>query len=69
VAQLIFSNMLETWHLLLRSVALDAHGKTCFLDLVSNMLQWLPERRKTAKELLGDEFLDQVCRYRAEDMK
>ncbi len=34
--------------------------KEMFLDLISGMLQWLPEKRKTAKELLNHLFFEQI---------
>lgn len=34
--------------------------KKKFLDLASGMLQWLPEKRKTAKELLGHPFFEEI---------
>ncbi|KAL2753058.1 hypothetical protein ACRALDRAFT_1045064 [Sodiomyces alcalophilus JCM 7366] len=36
---------------------LTCHEKEAFLDFASGMLQWLPENRKTAKELLEHPFL------------
>lgn len=38
--------------------------KDCFLDLASNMIQWLPEERKTAAELLEHPFFDSVRKER-----
>lgn len=32
--------------------------KEAFLDLASGMLQWMPEKRKTAKELLDHAFFE-----------
>jgi len=37
--------------------ALEGEEKRLFLSFVSKMLQWLPEDRKTAKELLEDPWL------------
>lgn len=37
---------------------LAGEEKEEFLDLASSMLQWLPEKRKTAKELLQHSFFD-----------
>ncbi|KAI9703411.1 MAG: hypothetical protein M1820_005883 [Bogoriella megaspora] len=37
--------------------SLKREDKQLFLDFVSHMLQWLPERRKTAKELLDHPWL------------
>uniref|UniRef100_A0A8H7K547 Protein kinase domain-containing protein n=1 Tax=Bionectria ochroleuca TaxID=29856 RepID=A0A8H7K547_BIOOC len=34
--------------------------KEMFLDFASCMLQWLPEKRKTAKELLGHPLLEEL---------
>lgn len=34
--------------------------KDVFLDFASSMLQWLPEKRKTAKELLQHKFFDSL---------
>jgi serine/threonine protein kinase len=41
--------------------------KETFLDFASGMLQWLPEKRKTAKELLKHPFLDSFYRDRGRD--
>ncbi|KND93317.1 Serine/threonine-protein kinase SRPK [Tolypocladium ophioglossoides CBS 100239] len=35
-----------------------------FLDFASSMLQWLPEKRKTAKELLQHSFFDSLYKFR-----
>ena len=32
--------------------------KAKFLSFVGGMLEWMPEKRKTAKELLRDEWLN-----------
>ncbi|RKU49106.1 hypothetical protein DL546_006640 [Coniochaeta pulveracea] len=40
--------------------------KEVFLDFASGMLQWLPERRKTAKELLQHPIFDSLNKDRAE---
>lgn len=37
--------------------SLEGADKRLFLKFVSKMLQWLPENRKTAKELLEDPWL------------
>jgi hypothetical protein len=37
--------------------SLDGEDKLLFLEFASKMLQWLPEDRKTAKELLQDPWL------------
>lgn len=37
--------------------ALEGEDKRLFLKFVSKMLQWLPEDRSTAKELLEDPWL------------
>lgn len=37
-----------------------------FLDFASGMLQWLPEKRKTAKELLQHPMFDALNKSRAE---
>lgn len=37
-----------------------------FLDLASGMLQWLPEKRKTAKELLQHPIFDSLNKRRAQ---
>ncbi|KAF5707384.1 kinase domain-containing protein [Fusarium mundagurra] len=44
---------------------LNGDDKQAFLDLASGMLQWLPEKRKTAKELLQHPFFDPLCKDRA----
>lgn len=38
-------------------LSLEGEDKRLFLDFMKKMLQWLPEDRKTAKELLGDPWL------------
>lgn len=38
-------------------LSLKGEDKESFLDFVSHMLQWLPEERKTAKELLEHPWL------------
>ncbi|KAM4058090.1 kinase [Hirsutella rhossiliensis] len=43
---------------------LAGHEKEAFLDLASDMLQWLPEKRKTAKELLQHPIFDSLNRDR-----
>jgi serine/threonine-protein kinase SRPK3 len=35
----------------------QGEGKQHFLDFVKKMLQWQPEKRSTAKDLLEDPFL------------
>lgn len=37
--------------------SLEGEEKRLFLDFARKMLQWLPEDRKTAKELLQDTWL------------
>ena len=37
--------------------SLDGKDKEEFLTFVQKMLQWLPEKRKSAKELLEDPWL------------
>ena len=37
--------------------SLEGEGKRLFFDFMRKMLQWLPEDRKTAKELLNDLWL------------
>ncbi|KAF4949126.1 hypothetical protein FGADI_9130 [Fusarium gaditjirri] len=44
---------------------LNGDEKHTFLDFASSMLQWLPEKRKTAKELLQHPFFDPLCKDRA----
>ena len=41
--------------------------KETFLDFASGMLEWLPEKRRTAKELLQHPFLDSFCKDRGRD--
>jgi len=36
---------------------LDGESKKQFLEFMRSMLQWLPEERKTAEELLKDPWL------------
>ena len=40
-----------------RVLSLDGRDKILFLDFVSHMLEWLPEKRRTAKELLEHPWL------------
>jgi hypothetical protein len=42
--------------------------KDTFLDLASGMLQWLPEKRKTAKELLQHPFSNSFYKDRERDV-
>ena len=39
--------------------SLEGEDKRLFLDLIKQMLQWLPEDRKTAKELLEHPWLQE----------
>lgn len=43
---------------------LSGDEKDVFLDFASSMLQWLPEKRKTAKELLQHRFFDSLEKER-----
>lgn len=43
---------------------LTGDEKNVFLDFASSMLQWLPEKRKTAKELLLHAFFDSLEKER-----
>jgi len=43
---------------------LNGEEKEAFLDFASGMLQWLPEKRKTAKELLQHPFFDSLNKDR-----
>lgn len=38
--------------------------KDVFVDFASSMLQWVPEKRKTAKELLQHRFFDSLKKER-----
>ena len=38
---------------------LDGSNKILFLHFIRSMLRWLPEERKSAKELLQDPWLNQ----------
>lgn len=40
-----------------RETSLEGEGKKEFIRLVRKMLQWEPEKRKSAKELEKDEWL------------
>lgn len=40
--------------------------KEAFLDFASGMLDWVPERRKTAKELLQHPMFDSLNQKRAQ---
>jgi len=46
---------------------LEGNEKEVFLDFASCMLHWLPEKRKTAKELLKHPFLDSFYKDREKD--
>jgi hypothetical protein len=35
----------------------DSEDRECFLRFMSRMLQWVPEDRSTARELLEDEWI------------
>jgi serine/threonine protein kinase len=37
---------------------LEGQDQVLFLRFMRSMLEWLPEKRKTAKELLSDEWLN-----------
>jgi hypothetical protein len=39
---------------------LQGRNKDMFLDLMRGMLQWRPEDRKTAKQLVDDPWLNQM---------
>ena len=39
-------------------ISIEGTDKAEFLAFVRNMLHWLPEKRKSAKELLEDPWLD-----------
>ena len=55
----IHENLIPTNTCLEDSVrSLDGHEKKMFLNFARKLLQWLPEDRKTAKELLDDPWLD-----------
>lgn len=43
------------------TTAFDAERKRLFLEFIKSMLQWLPEKRKTASELLRDPWLNAKC--------
>lgn len=43
------------------TTAFDGERKRLFLDFIKSMLQWLPEKRKTASELLRDPWLNAKC--------
>ncbi len=38
---------------------LEGRNKKLFLNFVRSMLQWVPEERKTAKDLLSDPWLNE----------
>ncbi len=40
-----------------RETTLDGEDRACFLRLMRKMLQWEPEKRSSAKELVEDEWL------------
>ena len=37
---------------------LEGRNKKLFIEFMMSMLQWVPEQRKTAKELLSDPWLN-----------
>jgi hypothetical protein len=37
---------------------LDGQVKTAFLNFIRSMLKWVPEERRTAKELLNDPWVN-----------
>lgn len=43
------------------TTAFDGERKRLFLEFIRSMLQWLPEKRKTASELLQDPWLNAKC--------
>lgn len=43
---------------------LTGDEKQLFVDFALNMLQWLPEDRKTAREFLSHRFFDSVYKDR-----
>lgn len=43
------------------TTAFDGERKRLFLEFIKSMLQWLPEKRKTASELLRDPWLNAKC--------
>ena len=45
--------------------AMAGEEKVTFLDFASSMLHWLPEKRKTASELLQHPFFDELNESRA----
>lgn len=47
---------------------LDGEEKQVFLDVAGSMLRWLPEERKSAKELLEHQFFDSFYEHRARVM-
>lgn len=54
---MIRADLLESGPKLSDTVSvLDDEEKKVFLDFVGGMLEWLPEKRKTAKELLEHPF-------------
>lgn len=44
---------------------LEGEEKRVFLDFAGGMLEWLPEKRKTAKELLEHPFFESLYEDRA----
>jgi len=44
-------------------LSLEGEDKLLFLDFVRKMLQWLPEGRATAKELIDDPWLEYKSTY------
>ena len=48
---------------------LSGEDKASFLDLASHMLQWLPEKRMTAKELLQHPFFESTRKDRERNEK
>lgn len=48
---------------------LEGEEKQSFLDFARNMLQWLPEDRMTAQELLKHSFFDSLYRDRDQTLQ
>ncbi|KAI0103705.1 kinase domain protein [Nemania sp. FL0031] len=68
--QIIRRDLIERGKALADTVTqLAGNEKDMFLDFAGGMLQWMPEKRKTAKQLLAHPFLDSFYKDRARFME
>ncbi|KAI1149391.1 kinase domain protein [Nemania diffusa] len=68
--QIVRKDLVEEGKALADTVTqLAGDEKDLFLDFAGGMLQWMPEKRKTAKQLLAHPFLDSFYKDRARFMR